>query len=99
MKSSGVRMPLPPIGDGDVSKPEPATASDESSPYRRIAADLRAAIQCGALAAGESLPTVETLRTRYEVSAGTANRAIAALKADGLLTASRGRRAVDIACR
>jgi integrase len=97
MKSSGVRMPVPPIGIGDVRKPGPATASDESSPYRRIAADLRAAIQCGALAPGDALPTVETLRTRYKVSAGTANRAVAVLKADGLVTASRGRRAIVVA--
>jgi DNA-binding GntR family transcriptional regulator len=94
MKSSGVRMPAPPIGVSDVVKRETGAASDESSPYRRIATDLRAAVTCGALVAGDALPTVATLRTRYGVSAGTANRAIAVLKAEGIVTASRGRRAV-----
>jgi hypothetical protein len=88
MKSSGVRMPPPPITAGNVPKSVSVTASDEDSPYRRIAADIRAAIHCGALAAGDALPTVDTLRTRYNVSAGTANRAVAVLKAEGLITAS-----------
>ncbi len=87
-------MPAPPIGAGDAVDRMTDTAADESSPYRRIAADLRAAIACGALVAGDALPTVETLRSRYGVSAGTANRAVAALKAEGLVTASRGRRAI-----
>ncbi|MDQ3825550.1 MAG: GntR family transcriptional regulator, partial [Actinomycetota bacterium] len=43
---------------------------------------------------GDQLPTVDQLKDRYQMSAGTANRAIAELKAEGLVSASRGRRAV-----
>ncbi|MGH3612523.1 MAG: tyrosine-type recombinase/integrase [Pseudonocardia sp.] len=93
MKSSGVRMPLPPFS-ADAAAIPPTSTAEESSPYRRIASDLRAAISCGALAVGDELPTVETLRARYGVSAGTANRAVGLLKAEGVVTVSRGRRAV-----
>ncbi|QJY45110.1 tyrosine-type recombinase/integrase [Pseudonocardia broussonetiae] len=94
MKASGVRMPAPPLVEGDHhTTPAPQERNESDSPYKRIAADLRAAIACGALAVDDSLPTVETLCDRYEVSAGTANRAVALLRADGLIKSSRGRRA------
>ncbi|MCA1705786.1 MAG: GntR family transcriptional regulator, partial [Actinobacteria bacterium] len=91
-----VRMPAPPIGlDTDPLPMDTETGSHEpTSPYQRIAADLRGAIKCGALHPGDPLPTVVQLKDRYNVSAGTANRAIAELKMAGLVTASRGRRAV-----
>ncbi|MGH3568912.1 MAG: tyrosine-type recombinase/integrase [Pseudonocardia sp.] len=90
------RLPVPPIGldvatglrVAESATPEP------TNPYQRIAADLHGAITCGALRPGDPLPTVEQLKDRYQVSAGTANRAVAALKSAGLVTASRGRRAV-----
>ncbi|MBW0092086.1 tyrosine-type recombinase/integrase [Pseudonocardia sp. KRD-184] len=95
MKSPGVRMPAPPIGDpgggASVARSDPPNGD---SPYQRIAADLRAAISCAALTVNDPLPTVETLQARYAVSAGTANRAVALLKAEGLVIASRGKRAV-----
>jgi DNA-binding GntR family transcriptional regulator len=95
MRAPGVRMPLPPIssdsGPGSTRRPE-LPAPD--SPYQRIAADLRAAIACGALTTGDPLPTIDTLRERYNVAAGTANRAVALLKAEGLVTASRGKRSI-----
>ncbi|CAA9406121.1 MAG: hypothetical protein AVDCRST_MAG66-1739 [uncultured Pseudonocardia sp.] len=94
MKAPGVRMPAPPLSSAPTATSTPDTTADDSSPYQRIASDLRAAITCGALATGDALPTVETLRSRYGVSAGTANRAVAVLKAEGIVTASRGRRAV-----
>jgi hypothetical protein len=96
MKAPGVRMPAPPIETLDDGLPisRIPAAADLSSPYRQIAADLRAAITCGALTAGDALPTVATLCSRYEVAAGTANRAIAALKSEGLVNVSRGKRAV-----
>lgn len=93
MKSPGVRMPLPPFS-ANASAITSTLAAEENSPYRRIASDLRAAITCGALAVGDELPIVETLRARYGVSAGTANRAVGLLKAEGVVTVSRGRRAV-----
>lgn len=66
----------------------------EDKHYQRIAADLRGAIMCGALKPGDQLPTFTTLATRYNVAPNTAQRAVAALKSEGLVTVTRGRRAV-----
>lgn len=92
-----VRMPtLPPLAlNAAPSSADPGIDPGEpADPYKRIAVDLRGAISCGSLRAGDQLPTVAQLRDRYQVSAGTVNRAVAELKAAGLVTASRGRRAV-----
>ena len=71
-----------------------AAAQDENgSPYQRIAADLRAAIRCGALRPGDPLPTNKDLATRYGVSVATAHRGVELLTSAGEVTASRGRRA------
>lgn len=89
-----LRMPTPPISLDLPDSPTAERSDTESlSPYQRIAADLRGAISCGALRPGDQLPTTEQLKDRYQVSAGTANRAIAELKAEGLVIVSRGRRA------
>lgn len=62
------RMPELPVsvarGDGTQALPAPPVVdvSAGDSPYRMIAADLRAAIRCGALAPGEYLPTVKPFR-------------------------------------
>ena len=66
----------------------------EDKHYQRIAADLRGAIMCGVLKPGDKLPPFADLAARYEVSFNTAQRAIAELKSAGLITVSRGRRAV-----
>ncbi|WP_142054879.1 GntR family transcriptional regulator [Pseudonocardia kunmingensis] len=46
-----------------------STAADDldepGSRYQRIAADLRAAIRCGALSAGDLIPTIKTIAGRY----------------------------------
>jgi integrase/DNA-binding transcriptional regulator YhcF (GntR family) len=90
-----LRMPTPPTSLDVLGSPSAKHADTESAnPYQRIATDLRGAISCGALGPGDQLPTVEQLKDRYQVSAGTANRAIAELKAEGLVIASRGRRAI-----
>ena len=74
--------------------PAPPVISDaESSPYQAIAADLRAAIRCGALLEGEPVPTVKDLARRYRVSEATAHRAVAVLGSSGEFVVSRGRRA------
>ena len=79
-------------GQADLSAlPDPG---DGDSPYRRIAADLHGGIVSGVLAPRAQLPTVDELATRYSVSHGTAQRAIAVLRTAGLVTVSRGRRAV-----
>ncbi|WP_216213762.1 tyrosine-type recombinase/integrase [Amycolatopsis aidingensis] len=91
------RMPeLPTVLDdsGKLTEPVSTAGDEDESPYRRIAADLRGAIVSGILRSGDQLPTVADLAARYAVSFGTAQRAIAQLRAAGLVTVSRGRRAV-----
>ncbi|CAL9611565.1 Tyrosine recombinase XerC [Actinosynnema sp. ALI-1.44] len=88
------RMPAAPIALDENDAITRLTAPEITGPYRQIAADLRGAIACGVLRPGDLLPTVTDIRTRYGVSAGTANRAVAELKAAGLVSASRGKRAV-----
>jgi integrase len=99
--SLAARMPELPVapsnGDGQPALPAaPADDHADRSPYQEIAADLRAAIRCGALAAGDPLPTVKMLAQRYAVSQGTAHRAIALLTAASEVAASRGRRATVV---
>ncbi|GAA5142672.1 GntR family transcriptional regulator [Pseudonocardia adelaidensis] len=95
MKAPGVRRPIPPISsEGSLGSTDGSEQPAPDSPYQRIATDLRAAIACGALTTGDPLPTIDTLRERYKVAAGTANCAVAVLKAEGLVAASRGKRAV-----
>ena len=98
-KSLAGRMPELPVGPtsaaGVLALPAaPEPADDEASPYRAIAADLRAAIRCGALRPGDVLPTVKELAARYGVAVGTAHRAVAQLTEADQATASRGKRAV-----
>jgi integrase len=69
-------------------------AGEPASPYCRIAADLRAAIACGALGPGDALPTTVELAVRYGVAPSTAHRAIAELTAAGEVHMTRGKRAV-----
>lgn len=76
-----------PVGDG-VSKGPIET----QHPHQQIAADIRAAIACGALRPGQQLPSEIELASRYGVAASTAHRAVAVLVAGGLVTASRGKR-------
>jgi integrase len=92
------RLPELPSSSGEfadsVTLPGPTPRTDEeASPYRRIAADLRAAIRCGAYAPGDQLPTVASLAERYGVAVGTAHRALAVLSEAGEVKVSRGRRA------
>lgn len=63
------------------------------NPYEKLAAELREAIVDGRLPAGAPLPTVVDLANEHNVSAGTVNRAVALLRAEGLVDVSRGRRA------
>jgi integrase len=89
------RLPSLPITlEQDERIEIPKKADEPNSPYQRIAADMRGAITCGALRIGDALPTVTELASRYGVAVSTAHRALAELKSDGLVTASRGRRAV-----
>ena len=88
---------LPPhlvLADSQADLSALTDAGEGDSPYQRIAADLRGAISSGILAPGAQLPTVDEVAARYSVSHGTAQRAIAVLRSAGLVTVSRGRRAV-----
>jgi integrase len=88
-------MPPPPVTlepDGTIVLP-PAPVTKTSPPYLRIAADLRAAITCGALKPGDPLPTHAELAERYGVSAGTAHRAVTELAVAGDVLVSHSKRA------
>lgn len=94
------RMPRPPVtitSDGLPHSPKPDKRSE--APYKRIAADLRGAIDCGVLSPGQYLPTVEDLAGQYQVAVSTAHRALAELRDSGLAIVSRGRRAVVCSMR
>jgi integrase len=64
------------------------------SPYEVIAASLRGRLERGELLPGHQLPTVVELAKAHAVAVGTAHRAIALLRNEGLLDVTRGRRAV-----
>ncbi|WP_442791935.1 tyrosine-type recombinase/integrase [Micromonospora sp. NBC_01740] len=79
------RMPPRPVA--------PKQRTVASSPYQRIAAELREQIAAGRLRPGDPLPAVAALATAHSVSVGTAHRALAVLTAEGMVNVSRGRRA------
>jgi integrase len=63
-------------------------------PYVTIAGQLREQVASGQLRPGDHLPTLVELAAMYGVSYGTAHRAVDLLHREGLVTVSRGRRAV-----
>jgi GntR family transcriptional regulator len=65
-----------------------------SSRHAAIAATLRAEIQSGQLAPGSALASEAELSSRFAVSRGTVRQALAALRAEGLITGGRGRQPV-----
>ena len=66
--------------------PEP-----EAAPYQRIASHYRSEIDTGALRPGDRLPTVREIAQTWGVARQTADKAIATLRADGLVAgAGRG---------
>jgi GntR family transcriptional regulator len=60
-------------------------------PYQDIVDELRASILEGRLDAGERLPSENELAERYGTSRPTVRRAIALLKAEGLVNTEQGR--------
>lgn len=60
-------------------------------PYRQIVDELRAQILDGRLPPGSRMPSENELATRYATSRPTVRRALAVLKAEGLLTTEQGR--------
>ncbi|HEV8653267.1 MAG TPA: GntR family transcriptional regulator [Actinomycetes bacterium] len=59
--------------------------------YREIAAEVRAAILAGDYAPGDRLPSQPELARSYGVADRTAQRAVEALRAEGLVVASVGK--------
>ncbi|MFJ2173964.1 GntR family transcriptional regulator [Streptomyces sp. NPDC087851] len=59
--------------------------------YRRIADDLRALILSGKLAPGEKLRSENELKDQYDTTRVTVRKALALLKADGLLVSEQGK--------
>jgi DNA-binding GntR family transcriptional regulator len=76
-----------------MPRPDPGRR-EPRNPYEKLAAGLRAAIESGQLPPGELLPTVVELAAEHQVSPGTINRAVALLKAEGLIDAQRGKHAI-----
>ncbi|MDQ5855206.1 MAG: tyrosine-type recombinase/integrase [Actinomycetota bacterium] len=94
--SLGMRMPALPM---EIDPATPLTGlslddDEDASPHRRITADLRGAIACGAFQPGDLLPTLAEIARRYDVATSTVHRAFATLKDAGLIEVRRGKRAV-----
>lgn len=62
----------------------------DPSPYERVVADIRARIDSGALAPGERVPSTREITREWGVAMATATKALAALRAQGLVEAVRG---------
>lgn len=76
------------------ARPSTPTATSSDGPralHVRIAAELRSAIESGALAPGTRLPSEAELTRRFTVSRGTVRQALASLRERGLIEAVAGR--------
>ena len=67
------------------------TSEDRRQPSRRIADDLRAAIDAGEFAPGSQLPSERDLAEEYGAARNTAREAIRLLADEGLVIAEHGR--------
>lgn len=66
--------------------------TDESlQPYQRIVQEVRDRIRLGRLQVGEKLPSTRVLAETYDVAPGTVQRALAELRADGIIYSHQGR--------
>jgi GntR family transcriptional regulator len=65
--------------------------SDSEFPYRRIVAELRASILDGRLAPGDRLGSEWELAEAFATSRPTVRRAVAVLKAEGLVISCQGK--------
>jgi DNA-binding GntR family transcriptional regulator len=59
--------------------------------YRQIAGELRARIRTGQYAPGDRLPSLAELVADYDVTVGTATKAIGVLKDEGLARKEQGK--------
>jgi GntR family transcriptional regulator len=74
-----------------TSQAAAASTAAAPLPSRRIAADLRAAIEAGELTAGEKLPSERDLAAQYGTARNTAREAIRLLETAGLVDVEQGR--------
>lgn len=70
---------------------EPRATVVQAPIHLQIADDIRIQIERGELAPGDSLPTLGELSERWSTSMNSARGAIALLKAQGLISAGRGK--------
>lgn len=83
-------MPTRPAATDAVERAK----ADPRRPYEKIAAQLCQRILTGELRDGDPAPTEKQVAQAHGVAAGTAHRAMQLLNTWGLVTATRGRRAV-----
>jgi GntR family transcriptional regulator len=58
------------------------------APWRQLAALLRERIESGELAPGARLPSITSLAQEYDLAVTTVQKAVAALKDEGLIVTS-----------
>jgi GntR family transcriptional regulator len=87
-KASGTRQTTAP-----ASAPSRRTGRTPGAPvkYQQVADAIRAAIVSGALPPASALPSETQLMTEHDISRPTARAAIAALRAEGLITVLHGK--------
>jgi len=66
-------------------------AHDATPRYRRIAADLQAMIETGAIQRGDMLPSEAVLAARYGAARGAVRQALAELDGAGLIESVHGK--------
>jgi DNA-binding GntR family transcriptional regulator len=62
----------------------------EAKPYEQIAEHLRRQIDSGELRPGDRLPSIREIASTWQVAKATADRAVAALRTEGLVRALPG---------
>lgn len=67
-----------------------ATIKRAPAPYAQIAQNIREEIHAGRLRPGDRVPSVRDLATEYGVSRATADKALSALRSEGLVVAVTG---------
>jgi len=92
LENEGLIETLPGRGRIVRAGDEPQSSGKGTLPqYRRIATELRTAIERGELRPGDALPSEAALMERYTVSRGTARQALADLEGAGLVESQHGR--------
>lgn len=75
-----------------MSTPTTGQRTPSAAPrYLQIADDLRIAIEAGALAPGDQLPSLQALAEQYGVSVAVARQAIQLLRSQALITTASGK--------